>query len=368
MNVDLFVDAGVLFGIFFCLQILFGQLALRKKNIKNYLLAMSALLVGIYQFSISFQLFSDYCDWYSVFPYVNTLGMVSIYFAIPALYLFFTALPENGFSMTWKLVLHFIIPSVVAILLIIFAKYPHDPGGIARDYKEFLHYNDQMLNFTDNLSVVLVECYFVLMIMRYIAEFRRSQPERRRNISAVIMFFIIAIVIFLMYVSYYSQKDFFHNIFKLRFTILAGYLIFVSYRYPFVSNIINLEAHRESYIKSQIKKLQPGDVVESLEKLMSTEKLYLKPDLTVRETAGRLGVTPHQLSEILNTRLNKSFNTYVKFKRIEYARKLLVEKPEMTILVISLESGFNSISNFNTTFKYIAGKSPKEYRKANLLK
>lgn len=61
--------------------------------------------------------------------------------------------------------------------------------------------------------------------------------------------------------------------------------------------------------------------------------------------------------------LHRTFSTYINEKRVTLAREPLSTRSDMTVLVVSLECGFNTISNFNTTFRKMTGMSPTEYRK-----
>ena len=51
--------------------------------------------------------------------------------------------------------------------------------------------------------------------------------------------------------------------------------------------------------------------------------------------------------------------------RLEYARGLLVERPEDSITLISEEAGFGSVRNFNRLFVAKYAVSPTEYRNNN---
>ncbi len=75
-----------------------------------------------------------------------------------------------------------------------------------------------------------------------------------------------------------------------------------------------------------------------------------------------LDISQHQLSEILNNSLGKSFTDYINIARIEESRQLLIHKRDASILEIAFESGFNSKSSFYNAFKKFTGKTPGEYK------
>ena len=97
---------------------------------------------------------------------------------------------------------------------------------------------------------------------------------------------------------------------------------------------------------------------------METDKLYLNSDLTLRELAEKLSISPHNLSEILNTRLNQSFYDFINRYRVEEVKRRLADNDsdKYSLIAIAFDSGFNSKSSFNTIFKKQTGSTPSQYR------
>ncbi|SEO62693.1 ABC transporter permease [Mucilaginibacter sp. OK283] len=101
-----------------------------------------------------------------------------------------------------------------------------------------------------------------------------------------------------------------------------------------------------------------------LKKAVQAGLYYQDPDLSLTSLAEKLELSPHELSRIINTALKKSFNDFVG----EYRVAAVVQKMQnpaydhITLLGIAFESGFNSKTTFNRTFKQITGKSPAEYK------
>jgi AraC-like DNA-binding protein len=103
--------------------------------------------------------------------------------------------------------------------------------------------------------------------------------------------------------------------------------------------------------------------IAAMTRIMREEELYRDPALTLEELAQRLGVNPHQLSELLNSLMGTTFRAYLNGLRIERAKSFLLEDGASTILDIAFESGFNSKSAFNAAFRNETGQTPSEYRK-----
>jgi AraC-like DNA-binding protein len=109
------------------------------------------------------------------------------------------------------------------------------------------------------------------------------------------------------------------------------------------------------------------DHVQNLESIMMQEKLFLDPDLTLADLAGRLKIHPNHISRIINEQFGMSFNDYINKYRVEETQKRFGD-PDFsakTVLEIMYETGFYSKSVFNTAFKKFTGMTPSEYRKKN---
>lgn len=106
-------------------------------------------------------------------------------------------------------------------------------------------------------------------------------------------------------------------------------------------------------------------VQQELTHLMETEKPYLDSELNLVKLADALDVSGHQLSYAINTGFGENFFYFTNKYRVQRAQELLTDPAyaHLTILAIGFESGFNSKTAFNTTFKKITGHTPSEYRK-----
>ncbi len=106
-----------------------------------------------------------------------------------------------------------------------------------------------------------------------------------------------------------------------------------------------------------------ADYTEKLKKLMETEKLYLHNDLNLPQLANAMNISTQDLSYVINSGLNITFFKFVNFYRIAEAKRLLLsdDNERFNILGIAYNSGFNSKSTFNSTFKKETGLSPSQF-------
>jgi len=102
-----------------------------------------------------------------------------------------------------------------------------------------------------------------------------------------------------------------------------------------------------------------------LEQIMTDYKLYLNPDLSLKDLASYLELPANYASQLLNQGFNKNFSEYINTFRLNdfKERVLLKENSGLTIMAVAYDSGFNSKTVFNTFFKKTEGVTPNTYLK-----
>jgi len=122
----------------------------------------------------------------------------------------------------------------------------------------------------------------------------------------------------------------------------------------------------KKYEKSGLSEKKANEIMKSLESLMFDQKPFLDSNLTLKQLAEMLAISPHNLSEVINTKLNQNFFDYINTYRVEQVKKDLAdpEKQHFTLLSIGMDAGFNSKSSFNSIFKRFTGMTPSEFQKS----
>jgi len=119
------------------------------------------------------------------------------------------------------------------------------------------------------------------------------------------------------------------------------------------------------------KKVEPVEDIAGLkrqvEEYMAKDKPYTNPKLSLSELAGKLKMSQHTLSRVINDGFEKNFFDFINSYRIDDFKKR-VDNPKFknyTLLSIAYEVGFNSKTAFNRSFKKITGQTPRDYYNAS---
>lgn len=89
--------------------------------------------------------------------------------------------------------------------------------------------------------------------------------------------------------------------------------------------------------------------------------MHFREQITQETIAEYAGLNPTYFSKWFKENSGVSYIKYITQCRIEYACSML--KRGSSVIESCFESGFNSLSNFNHTFKNIVGKSPRHYKR-----
>jgi AraC-like DNA-binding protein len=129
----------------------------------------------------------------------------------------------------------------------------------------------------------------------------------------------------------------------------------------------HLPAHPErefKYRKSGLQDDESDRILQSLKRLMKTDKLYLDPELTLQDLASGLSTTIHKLSQVINEQFGQNFYDYINTQRVEEVKKRLQDSRynHLKVIAIAYDCGFNSKSAFYNAFRKATAMTPVEYR------
>jgi AraC-like DNA-binding protein len=154
----------------------------------------------------------------------------------------------------------------------------------------------------------------------------------------------------------------YRHFFKILFALLffaAGFTGLLFYR--------KLKRVQIPPLKNLLDPDRTDEIMQRLKFLLDVEKIFRNENLTLVSLAENLNITPHQLSWIINDKMNQSFSTLINRYRVEDVKKRLADgkNNNSTIMQMALDSGFSTKTAFNRSFKKFTGLTPSQYRKHN---
>lgn len=95
------------------------------------------------------------------------------------------------------------------------------------------------------------------------------------------------------------------------------------------------------------------------------DKPWLDPQLNILQVAKQIGTNRSYVSNIINEQIGCNFNQFVNYYRINEAKLLFKQRPELAIAEISELAGFGSVNSFIRIFKASEHKTPAQFKKIN---
>ena len=107
------------------------------------------------------------------------------------------------------------------------------------------------------------------------------------------------------------------------------------------------------------------ELMQRIVQLMEQEKPYLSSELKVSDLADRLGVNSRTLSDCIRNSTGSTFANFINAYRIDHAKALMRQQPDMKISEVFLSSGFANETTFFRIFKAVTDMTPNEWKAKN---
>jgi len=159
---------------------------------------------------------------------------------------------------------------------------------------------------------------------------------------------------------FYQTKIFYFSI--LLFFVLLILSFFLHRLY--IKKKIKNQREKLRYSSSNLSEKEIKLINSTLIEKLNTSTLYLEPDINLNSLSSILKVKPNNLSQVINQVHKRNFNEFINLYRLEEAKKLLKET-DLKIEAVAYDSGFNSLTTFNSFFKKEMTITPSNYRKQN---
>ncbi|MBX2962140.1 MAG: AraC family transcriptional regulator [Cyclobacteriaceae bacterium] len=329
---------GVIHGIFLAL-FLWGY---KKGNsLSNKLL--SGLLI-ILSFRVGKSVLLEFTD--SIDIKIIFVGLSTIMAIGPLYYFFVLSCTRKSFRLTPKHFLHF-IPAVIGLVIGLQLEAHHTktlPLGIfvTLFISYYLHF----------LIYLLFSYWYVL-----------QQKMVGLSVDTFVLlrlFFYGLLIIWGVYVLNLFDDVIPYVVGPILYSVVAYVISFIVISKGYIPKI-----DHSKYKTNPISDDQSDHIYAKTLKLVVDERQFQNTSLTLKSLSESLHVSPQVLSQVINQKSGKNFNSFVNAFRIEESKRLLhrEEFKNQTIASIAFDVGFNSLSSFNTAFKRETGETPMAYRK-----
>ncbi|MDW3651450.1 MAG: helix-turn-helix domain-containing protein [Bacteroidia bacterium] len=337
----------------------------KGNQLSNALLGILFALIALNLTDLALQLFDP-----ALAPlFLAKLNDAFLFVFGPLIYLYTKSIIYSNFRLTLRDLIH-LIPAIL-VLIIFFLPQESAP---ATQVQGALPLSVQIYNLILYLHLFAYYLSSLSLLKTYRREIRENYSNlSERNLSwlafAINNFGIMILFSLIMTLSPITGSPLVISLGLFGILLFIFYfinrVIFKALRQPELFSGIP-QAPSRKYASSKLVHDEAEEISTQLIKLMSEERLFLNPDLTLDQLAKRLGYPVKTLSQVINQSIEKSFYDFVNEYRIEEAQKLLKNPPDprMTIQEVMYDVGFSSKSSFNTVFKKLTGKTPSEFRKS----
>ena len=357
---ELLVMGFTLHGCFLAGLMAIGQLIANHRSAKNIL--FFGLFLDFTFFELHTLLYqAQLLDRYVL---LNSFLVLAMYALGPLFYLMVRFVLQDSFALRAIYLSHF-IPVGLAFISTMFALI-FLPANTTKIMPGFF-YNPAHMFISSGGSVSFL-CYLV-STWKIIQTELIWKPDviRKEPVARAVMLFFIVFSVAQVFdiLAVISNKSIFITLSSILISLTIIFLFLISFKYPDFYQTTRRAVQKQQAKRSYLQGLNLDQIEAGLETLMRKNEMFLDENLSLPQLAECLRISPHQLSQFLNTRLHKNFKIFVNEYRIAKAKELLIQDKEAKVLAIALDVGFKSKSTFNAAFLKVTGTTPSAYRKAN---
>lgn len=186
--------------------------------------------------------------------------------------------------------------------------------------------------------------------IKYIAPFLNNDMKSYIRIDSSMKEYTELVAVIKNIITCYDDKD---NFYELEIKALLFHLFYLLYKNNLIQD------------SSKISKLSPS-VSSKIKIILNYINNNYENQITIKEIADLINFSEYHFMKFFKKHIGMTCIEYINIVRLEQASHLLTTT-DMSIMEISLDTGFNSVSYFNKLFKKHFNVTPKEYRNKALL-
>lgn len=318
----------------------------------------------------------------NLFYYISS----NIYFlAGPAIWFYTLSLTKKG-KLNWQTILLHSLPFIIWLILTVVFKdellghrvnigepLRHPPRG--RPINSNLHIINFIKLSISYISVIIYMIFIQIKLFKHSKEIKLfySYKSFTNTIAWLRVLTIVIIPIyFVQLINEFLKIGGVQNIKNNPVSILTIFPVVYVFLFSFFSQDQKIPKDTktniddEKYKKSNVDNITLNRIYKELLALMKEKKLFLDSEINLDDLSKELDVSKHTLSQVLNTKANKNFYTFINEYRLEMFKEAVKSNryPNYSLLAVAMECGFRSSSTFYSTFKKMVGTTPKEYIKS----
>ena len=213
------------------------------------------------------------------------------------------------------------------------------------------------------LLLVLVPVVWVALLFKHVHDYRRyaeenygsvEQTDEKWVIRYLVMIFVLGCSYAYLCITEEPTRLFTQQWLMLFILVYTNDQVIFRSK-PWIENVEEEEGEEEA--KTEF----GAEYREKLEQWMETEKPYLNPEFRLNDLRQVLPLNRTYLSQFIHAEYDCTFYQFVTNYRIEEAKRLMREQPDLRIWEIAEQCGFSSPTVFGRVFARETGQTPTEW-------
>ncbi|WP_286264609.1 helix-turn-helix domain-containing protein [Thalassotalea atypica] len=311
-----------------------------KRQASRQFLALMLLMISVRIFKSVLFFFNPEVD-----KLILQIGLSACFLIGPFLFFYVTALREQPsvLPMSWRLHLLGLFTLLIAVGSVFpYTGYPELWGSVIYKAVNYIWF-----------------VYILLSLMSIKPYLSKLLTKKRKELTEdEILLLCVLVGNVVIWLAYYTASYTSYIVGALSFS----FVFLVSLILAFFKFNRGYTPNKAKYGDHKIEDKEVNDGLSKLAQLMTEQKLFNNPNITMPQIAKRIGMSSPKFSQLLNEKLNKSFSVYINELRVAQAKQALVEQPRQKVDDIAEQCGFNSSSTFYSVFKKHTDLTPANYR------
>ena len=335
-------SAGLLHGVLFAFYLFFFK---KKKTLTNLLLGLILIFMA---FRIGKSVMKNFGD--DLEPIFIFAGLAFLLLIGPFLRWYVLGMTRSNFKLPKQYLLELIPFGLIFISSFFISKEWFDNNN-----------REAIIVFGSVLLFIYFHLAFYIFISwKTVKNVTKNHPKEEQTKSQKAIFDWLRLVVIgfvMIWISYAL------NILDDEVPYIIGPIVYSIVIYFLSYKAFQLKA---TEIDGEVFKVNDNSILfKEISKLIVDDKLYLESDLSLSKLSKLIGQSTQKISSVINQYAKRNFNDFINYYRIQEAKKMLSdsENEKFTISSIAFDTGFSSLSSFNSAFKKFEEMTPSSFRK-----